>query len=152
MVPMRKTLLTAFCLLILFSLEYLGFLVGLNDYFYDLALRLRGPEKPLAKVLIAAIDEKTLSHLGPWPLSRIWYATLLEKMKTAGIVAFDIVLAEPSPDDFHLAAAMKKYGPVVLPILINEDLSIEYPSRTLSMAMAGHVHIERGIDGVAREV
>jgi len=149
---MRKTLLTAFCLLILFCFEYLGFLVGLNNYFYDLAFRLRGPEKPLAKVLIAAIDEKTLSQLGPWPLSRTWYATLLEKMKTAGIVAFDIVLAEPSPDDRLLAASMKKYSPVVLPILINEDLSIEYPSRTLPMAMAGHVHIERGIDGVPREV
>ncbi|SEM63474.1 His Kinase A (phospho-acceptor) domain-containing protein [Syntrophus gentianae] len=152
MVPIRKILLTALCLLVLLGLDYLGFLEGMNNYFYDLSFRLRGPEKPLEKILIAAIDEKTLSRLGPWPLQRAWYASLLKKMKAADIVAFDIVLAETSPDDPLLAEAMKRSAPVVLPILINEDLSIEYPSRTFSAPLAGHVHVERGIDGVAREV
>jgi len=152
MAHIRKILITALCLFILFCFEYLGFLVGMNNYFYDLAFRLRGPENPLERVVIAAIDEKTLARLGPWPLRRTWYASILEKMQEADVVAFDIVMAETSPDDPILTKAMGKYGPVVLTIIINEDLSIEYPVQTLHAPSAGHVHIERGIDGVAREV
>ena len=152
MMPIRKILLAALCLLLLLGLEYLGCFEGMNNYFYDLAFRFRGPERPLDKILIAAVDEKTLDRLGPWPLKRTCYASLLEKMKPSGIVAFDILLSEPSPLDPLLAEAMKKGPPVVLPILINEDLMIEHPARALSAFPAGHVHVERGIDGVAREV
>jgi len=152
MILFKKILLPILCLLILFCLDYLGFLGGMNHYFYDLAFRLRGPEKPLAKIVIVAVDEETLAELGPWPLKRSYYAKALEKMRAAAVVAFDIVMAETSPDDPLLAKTMKQYGAAVLPVIINEDLTIEDPSGMLRGMRAGHVHIERGIDGVAREV
>lgn len=152
MTPFKKSTILVFCLLILFGLEYLGFLVGMNNYFYDLAFRLRGSEKPQDNIIVAAIDEKTLAELGPWPIQRTYYASLLEKTKLAEVVAFDVMMAETTPGDDRLAQAMKRYAPTVLPIIIKEDLSIEDPVQTLSATPAGHVHIERGIDGVAREI
>lgn len=152
MIPFKKILLPILSLLILFGLEYLGFLAGMNNYFYDLVFRLRGSEKPLEKIIIVAIDEETLAKLGPWPLRRSCYASVLEKMKAAEVVAFDIVMAETVREDPLLAKAMKQYGAAVLPIIINEDMTIEDPSRVLTPLRTGHVHIERSIDGIAREV
>lgn len=152
MIPFKKILLPVFCLLVIFGLEYLGFLVGMNNYFYDLAFRLRGPEKPLEKIILLAIDEETLAKLGPWPLKRTHYASALERMKAADVVAFDIVMAETSPQDPHLAQALREYGAAVLPTAITESMTVEVPSPALHLIPAGHVHIERGIDGVAREV
>ena len=152
MIPFKKSLLPILCLLIIFGLEYLGFLAGMNNYFYDLAFRLRGSEKPLEKIIVVAIDEETLAKLGPWPLKRSFYASVLEKMKTAEVIAFDIVMAETVREDPLLAKAMKQYGAAVLPMIINEDMTIEDPSRVLTPLRTGHVHIERNIDGIAREV
>ncbi len=148
----RKIVAPVICLAILFFLEYLGIMAGMNNYFYDLAFRIRGPEKPLEKIVIVAIDEKTLATLGRWPLKRSVYAAALEKMKAADAIAFDIVMAEPSRDDAALAGAIRNHGGVVLPVVIEENMTLEYPSKTLEPFRTGHVHIERSIDGIAREV
>jgi signal transduction histidine kinase/CHASE2 domain-containing sensor protein len=148
----RKIAVPVICLAIVLSLEYLGFMAGMNNYFYDLAFRIRGAIKPPEKVVIVAIDEKTLAALGRWPLKRSFYASALERMKAADAIAFDVLMSEPSPDDAALAAAVRDQGAVVLPVIIEENMSLEYPSRTISPSRTGHVHIERGIDGIAREV
>ncbi|MBA4397029.1 MAG: hypothetical protein C0394_06575 [Syntrophus sp. (in: bacteria)] len=148
----RKIAVPVICLAILFFLEYLGILAGMNNYFYDLAFRIRGPLKPLEKIIIVAIDEKTLAALGRWPLKRNIYASALEKMKAANAVAFDVVMAEPSRDDAAFAVAIKNHGGVILPVVIEESMTLEYPSKTLAPVRTGHVHIERSIDGIARDV
>ena len=148
----RKTIVPVICLALLFFLEYLGILAGMNHYFYDLAFRLRGPEKPYENIIIVAIDEKTLAALGRWPLKRSHYAVALEKMKAAEAIAFDVVLAEPSPDDAALARAMGRQGGVVLPVVIEDDMTLVSPAKTLGPFRTGHVHIERGIDNIVRDV
>ncbi len=148
----KRIIIPLFCLLILFFLEYLGIFAGMNHYFYDLSFRIRGPEKPLANIVIVAIDEQTLAKLGRWPLKRGYYASILGKMTAAQAVAFDVMMSEPSEDDAILAREMHRYAKVVLPAVIEEKMSIEYPSRTLPPVRTGHVHIERGIDGIVREV
>lgn len=148
----RKIAIPVICLAILFFLEYLGIMAGMNNYFYDLAFRIRSPDKPLEKILIVSIDEKTLAALGRWPLKRSVYASALENMKGADVIAFDVLMAEPTRDDAALAAAIKNHGAVVLPIVVEENMTLGYPSNTLTPFRTGHVHIERSIDGIAREV
>jgi len=152
MAHIKKIVIPLVSLAVLFLIEYLGFFNGVNGYFYDLSFRLRGARTPPASIVIVAVDEKTMAELGRWPIARRHYATLLEKTKLAAAVGFDIVMAEPSPDDAGLAAAIAKQGAVVLPIVIEEDMTAVYPSRVLASARTGHVHIERGLDGIAREV
>ena len=149
---LRYIVLTVIGICFILFIEYLGFFNGLNDYLYDLSFRIRGPLDHNQNIVIAAIDEKTLKHLGMWPLQRLYYAKLLDAVKRAKAVGFDIIMAEPSQDDDLLNDAMKRYGRVILPVYIGENLKVSYPSATLSPYKTGHIHIEQGIDGVARTV
>jgi signal transduction histidine kinase/CHASE2 domain-containing sensor protein len=148
----RKIIILAFSLLALFSLEYLGILSGMNTYFYDLAFRIRGAREPLQRIVVVAIDEKTLEALGRWPLKRSLYASVLERTAAADVVAFDIMMVEPTPDDAALARKMREYGKAVLPISIETGMTIADPAPVFAPLPVGHVHIEQGIDGVVREV
>jgi signal transduction histidine kinase len=137
--------------LMLFS-DYLGFFEGIDHYLYDLSFRVRGPLETDKRIIIAAIDEKTLDALGRWPIRRASYARLLEAVKEAKVVGIDIIMAERSDDDAILDTAMQKHGSVVLPVYIESQLNISYPAKTLSSAKTGHIHVEQGIDGVVRKV
>jgi signal transduction histidine kinase len=148
----RKIFFLVFCLLLLTLLEYLGLFSGMNTYFYDLAFRIRGPRAPLDRIVIVAIDEKTLETLGRWPLRRSLYASILEKTAAADVVAFDVMMVEPSTDDAVFANKMREYGKTMLPVSIETDMSIALPAPAFSPVPAGHVHIERGIDGIVRDV
>ena len=55
-----------------------GLLEGINNYCYELAFRIRGEQKHDDRIIIAAIDEKTLAKLGRWPIRRSYYADLLD--------------------------------------------------------------------------
>jgi PAS domain S-box-containing protein len=137
--------------LILFS-DYLGLFEGIDLYLYDLSFRIRGPLQTDKRIIIAAIDERTLNSLGRWPIRRGYYAQLLETAKEARAVGFDIIMAEKSDDDDILGNAIKNHGRVVLPVYIEREMDISYPAKALSSAKTGHIHVEQGIDGVIRMV
>jgi signal transduction histidine kinase/CHASE2 domain-containing sensor protein len=147
----RATLLILLLSLTFFS-EYFGFFNGTNNYFYDLFFRFRGPREPSKQIVIISIDQKTLGQFGRWPFPRRVYASLLNRLKEAKIVALDIVMAEPSEDDALLGQAIKDHGRVVLPLLVEDRLLLTGPAPSLSPVRTGHVHLEPGIDGVVREV
>jgi HD-GYP domain-containing protein (c-di-GMP phosphodiesterase class II)/CHASE2 domain-containing sensor protein len=139
-------------LILIFLSEYLGFLAGPDNYLYDLSFRIRGPQKHSTQILLAPIDEKSLGQLGRWPFPRKYYAQFLEAVGEARVVGLDIIMAEPTEDDAVLAEAIKKHGRVVLPVYIDEGMNISRPAPFLSSFRVGHVHVEQGIDGVARKV
>ena len=64
-----------------------------------------GTTEPDNRILIAAVDEHTLEKLGRWPLRRIHYARLLDRLGEASLVGLDILMVEPSDDDVALAEA-----------------------------------------------
>ncbi|MGD8298607.1 MAG: CHASE2 domain-containing protein, partial [Desulfobacterales bacterium] len=132
--------------------ESTGFLEGINDYCYNLAFRLRGERDHDNRILIAAIDEKTLAKLGRWPIRRSYYAGLLNYFNQAAVVGINIILSESSQDDTQLADAITRHGKVVLPAYIDNGFNISAPVKALSPAAIGHVHLEQGIDGFVREV
>lgn len=146
-----KTVTILAALIILFT-DYLGLLNGINMYFYDLYFRIRGSNETSKEIVIAAIDEKSLSSLGRWPLRRAHYASLLDKLSQSHVVGFDIIMAEPSEDDYLLAEAIKKYGRVILPLYIDSRLSRIDPLIYFSPQKTGHIHIDHDIDGIVRKV
>jgi CHASE2 domain-containing sensor protein len=103
-------------ILSLLAIDKLGLFEGINNYFYDLSFRIRGPLKPDERIIIIAIDEKTLEQLGRWPLNRIYYAQLIDLMKEASAVGLNIIVGEPTEDDPELSAAMARHGKVILPV------------------------------------
>lgn len=153
----RYLLIALFGIALMFLCEYLGFFVGLNNYVYDLIFRIRGPQSQSGQVnsdriVIAAIDEKSLGKLGRWPISRHNYAGFLEKVNEAAVVGFDIIMAEPSEDDPLVADEIKKHGRVVLPVYFDKSLASLYPASTIGPVTTGHIHVEPDIDGVLRKV
>ncbi len=148
----RYTLIGLTCLFVIGIIDYAGFFQGMNRYVYDICFRLRGPEPPSDRIVIAAIDEKTLEKLGKWPISRSHYSTFLDRVGRASAVVFDIIMAEPSSDDSQLAVAIAKNGVTFLPVYIDNRLHLVLPSPTLGNPPVGHVHLEPSVDGVLRDV
>ena len=143
-------LLVGFALIV--TADVLGFFAGMDNHCYDLFFRLRGSADHDKRILIAAVDEHTLNRLGRWPLRRIHYARLLDRLAKANLVGFDILMIEPSEDDAVLAEAIAKNGRVVLPSYIVKPLQIAAVTSSLTPHRVGHIHLEQDIDGVVREV
>ncbi|MCP4694056.1 MAG: CHASE2 domain-containing protein [Desulfobacterales bacterium] len=138
-------------LVVIFFIEYIGLFEGVDNYFYDLSFRLRGSRSPSDRIVIVSIDEETLEKVGRWPLERRHYATLLDRLSEADIVAFDIIMSEPAGDDPVLAEAVREHGRVVLPVYIEgKKKRIVYPAPSLAPFRLGHLHVERDIDWVVR--
>ncbi|MDD3269875.1 MAG: adenylate/guanylate cyclase domain-containing protein [Syntrophomonadaceae bacterium] len=83
---------------------------------YDVCYRLKGAENPGEKVVVLAIDDSSISRLGPpaWPRST--HARLLEKLIQAKAVAFDLTFAnaQDPKEDETFAQAIANHGRVVL--------------------------------------
>ena len=65
---------------------------GLDRRFYDAATS-RASHPPLDEIVVVAIDEPSLEHMGAWPWSRAVYAQLVDRLAAAG--AKTIVLTVP---------------------------------------------------------
>ncbi|MBI5050285.1 MAG: adenylate/guanylate cyclase domain-containing protein [Nitrospirae bacterium] len=83
----------------------------------DVRFRTRGEVRPDRKVVIVAIDSKSVNKLGRWPWDRKVIARLVKNIKSYGArtIAFDIVFSEPSnPDsDRTLSDAVREGGSVI---------------------------------------
>ena len=107
--------------LILFTLIELAVLGGLFErsemFLYDTWFRLRGVQNPGEQVVIVAIDDPSSHKLGipqAWP--RTLHARLLEKLKEARVVGFDMIFDTPKDpvDDQAMATTVAQHGKVVL--------------------------------------
>jgi len=118
---------------------------------------------PDARLLIVAIDDNSLQQLGQWPWPRGTHARLLDRLTDARAarVVLDLMVSEPdrqdSTQDAELAAAIRRNGQVVLPVLaapasgprMAEEL-LPIPLIAANAASLGHSDIEVDGDGVAR--
>jgi len=148
----RTWAILASVLLILLC-DHLGFFEAANRGLYDLSFRLRGTKPPSGNILLVEINEQTLEKLGRWPIRRLHYSSLLERMNQAEVVVLDVILSERTQDDSLLEKAIARHGRVILPVYIDKQLNLVSPAPTLgSFHRTGHVHLEEGIDGIVREV
>lgn len=109
-------------LLLLAVVQVTGVADGLERWVTDQHWRWRAEFRPAAfpaRVLVVAIDDRTLQSYGRlryW--SRERYARLLDKLRQADAVGFDILFEEPDRDprgDQAFAQAVQTHGRVVIP-------------------------------------
>jgi len=103
-------LLTGLALLgLILLLKFLnpGFLQNIELKFIDLFFQVRGVRPVSDKIVIVAIDEKTIRSIGRWPWQREKTADLVKKLTGYGCdtVGFDIVFSEPETN-----AAIMAFG------------------------------------------
>ncbi len=91
----------------------------------DVRFRARGDVLPHAKVVIVAIDEKSINELGRWPWDRKLMARLIDNLGLYGVrtVGLDIVFSEESnvASDKALSDSIKKNKNVILGYFFRED-------------------------------
>ena len=118
---------------------------------------------PDPRLLIVAIDDNSLQQIGQWPWPRSTHARMLDRLTEAGSarVVLDLMLSEPdrqdAAQDADLAAAIRRNGRVVLPVLaapasgpnMAEEL-LPIPLIAANAATLGHSDVEVDADGVAR--
>lgn len=137
----------------------------LDQSLYDLFLTTE-TQAPRDDIIIVAIDDYSLSQLGRWPWPRSIHADLINRLTQAGprAMGLDVILSEDEllTDGSHngddkLAAALKKNGRVVLPVVMTNKgagltAGLPIPELAQSAAGLGHINLEHDSDGVVRSV
>ena len=119
--------------------------------FKDIRFRVRGTVQPDQRVIVVAIDGKSVREIGRWPWSREVIARLITGIKEYGakVAALDIVFSEPQGNgpDQTLARAVGDSGNVVLGYFFRKDALSNVQSRETELARA-KVKLLRLEDGV----
>ncbi|TKR32773.1 CHASE2 domain-containing protein [Luteimonas gilva] len=133
-----------------------------DTWLYDFLIAHSGQQADPSIVLVE-VDDDSLSSLGRWPWPRRIHADLLDKLHGAGArgIALDIAFAEPDRSDpagdAKLAAAIKREGGIVLPVMVEPSQPdgtlievLPMPEFSAAAADLGHVEVDVDPDGVAR--
>ncbi|MEO0755410.1 MAG: CHASE2 domain-containing protein [Cyanobacteria bacterium J06648_16] len=156
LIPLRQMLPGLIVSATVVALGQLGIWTPLENLMSTTLIRLRGTQPWDERVIIVGIDDATLRQLEQFPISRDYYTELLAILTEAeaAVVAFDLLLADPSPADAELAEAMAFHSGVVMAMAWGGDDLPVYPSPLLAdNAIAiGHVQQPIGSDGVARHI
>ncbi|WP_448561708.1 CHASE2 domain-containing protein [Trichothermofontia sp.] len=97
-------------------LVHLSALQPLEQIAYRTRFQVRGELGWDDRIVLVAIDDLSLKHLGRFPWPRQYYAHLIENLTKAepSAIAINLLWSEPSPQDSELAAAMLAQGRVIL--------------------------------------
>lgn len=150
-------LLTLLLCALLVAATKWGWLERADFWLYDTSVTLSG-RAPDPDILILAIDEESMAHLGRWPWSRQLLADALERLTVAGAgpVLLDIILSEPQRDDpradARLAKAIAAHGRVVLAVFMPPpgDVAVLPLPALAAGAHLGHAQELVDRDGVTR--
>jgi len=146
------------------AISWLAPPVRADNLFYDLALRINPPVAS-QRILIVAIDNRSLEEHGRWPWPRELHARLVDRLTDAGaeVVGYDVLFPEPSADqqaDVRLAEAIARNGRVVVPSIIEipgpdgAPSMLIPPVEPIRSAALGHGHVvtRPDRDGVVRAI
>ncbi len=104
--PLKITSLVIFLALILFFFDF-PFLRFIELKTLDLRIASRGALPTGGEVIIAVVDEKSLTELGRWPWPRTTIAKLMDKLKADGAktIGFDVIFSEKETANADAALA-----------------------------------------------
>ncbi len=114
----------------------------------DIMLRARDAATPPSKVVIVAVDEKSVNELGRWPWKRSRMASLIRNLDEAGVVAFDMVFSEQEnlTNDTELRDAITEHGNVVLGYFFRNDSTSEPNKVSLEQMQRSKISLVRYLD------
>lgn len=118
----------------------------------DLLLRTL-PERPPTQTVVLAIDDASLTAIGPWPWPRARLADLVSQAADRGATAFgiDLLLNEPRSGDAVLAKACGRIECVGAATLDDKGTWI-LPNEALRSLQPAHAAFELDHDGLLRRI
>ncbi|MCE5194316.1 MAG: adenylate/guanylate cyclase domain-containing protein [Nitrospiraceae bacterium] len=109
----------------LFYRQKVDFLEAVDLKLKDARFKIRKTIQPDNRIVIVAIDSKSVNEIGRWPWKRSVMAELLDSLKEYGVKvsALDIVFSETSDkkDDEILSKSIKKNGNVILGYFFRDE-------------------------------
>ncbi|MEY4235418.1 MAG: hypothetical protein RLZZ454_676, partial [Pseudomonadota bacterium] len=156
----REWLLTiAIAIGLLAVLVFGDFARPVGNVLYDHYMRWHG-FRASEDIIIVAIDDRSLTELGGWPLQRSQYTKLLQSLDNDRFrpkaIGFDLLFVDPTEDDAALAEQMVRQKTVIplefkLPEKAGQDLSPHFPVASMAQAASlGHINLAFDADGVIR--
>lgn len=161
-IQIEWVLVTAVMLALTAVLSYCGSTLGLARFdrtFYDRVVTASAQHADASDIVIVAIDENSIAELGYWPWRRAVHARLIDRLRSARVVAFDIIFSDANPaypdDDDALARAIARNGKVVLPTVVQHGgrgMTLPLTQLARRAAGLGYINIYPDEDGVVRSV
>ena len=149
---------------------FILFLVSVQPY-YGINLKLSDQlfvsRSPSPNVVVVGVDDDALETYGMWAgWPRSLHVQAIDNLSNAGarVIGIDILFSDVSPDDEALAAAMKRAGNIVLPLVGTEyqpslDPKVTYahvlppwPDLGRASSSIGHANILPDRDGTVRRL
>lgn len=145
-------LLPPFCLCLL--LYCTGLLEPWSQNTMDMFFALRGVRQAPPPVVLIGIDEKSLDRLGPWPFPRPLHARLLERLKLARAIGFDLLFHDSTANDERFAEVLDATKvPVTLAVVDSYEDKLLHPSPDFSSAVRlGYIETITDKNGVVRRI
>ncbi len=126
---------------------YFGIFGNFQAKFSDL---LFAPRPTSGKIVIVAIDDKSIQKIGRWPWDRKVFAVFLEKLKSAGAIGIDVTFSETSKDDGIFRQALTNSPQTVLAAEENAGQKL-LPAESLRQSSSwGIVNLFSDADNVVR--
>jgi adenylate cyclase len=159
---MLKKYITPLAFIILICLlAYLGSFERWELNLYNTWFKVRGEINPGEDIIIIAIDEKSIEKIGPLAWPRSVHVQLLNNLREAKVVVFDMLFDVPgeSGPDTEFARAVKQNGHVVLASSFRYESEggqwyqkLLSPVKPLAAGCAGigFINMPEDIDGVIR--
>lgn len=152
-------LTVVFALTLLAALVFADLVQPLGNVLYDHLMRLQG-FRSTQKIVVVAIDDRSIQELGGWPIQRHEYAKLLSQLNDdccrPKAIGFDLLFLDSTNDDEHLASQLKKHNSI-LPLAFNvaeqsESVLQATPPVTpiAESAKLAHINLSFDADGVIR--
>jgi len=118
----------------------------------DARFKIRKNVQPDNRVVIVAIDSKSVNEIGRWPWKRSVFAGLLNSLKEyeVKVTALDIVFSEPSDskEDAALSRAITKNGSVILGYFFRDEKEDTNP-KAISQIELSKIKLLKIAEGVA---
>lgn len=132
--------IVASLLTILTYTQKIDFFNAIDLKLRDVRFKIRGNIRPDQRVVVVAIDGKSINELGRWPWDRKLVARLVDNLRAYGAktVAFDVVFSEPSnPDsDGTLAQVISTSGNVIAGYFFREEMETQSVAATELLGLA----------------
>lgn len=94
---------------------------------YDWRCRLRGDRPVCDRIALIEIGDDSLQKIGQWPFSRDFHGALIDALRYADAVIFDVIFVEPTENDEYMAAMTQDAGNVYYSIVF--DTPVRKPGR-----------------------
>ena len=143
---------------VVLGMAALGAWAPLEQLAYRLLFNIRGERPWDERIVVIAIDEKTLQELDEYPLSRDHHIDLLKQLQSVDsmVIGFDVLMNEASDSDERLADHINPYaGRVVFPwarSYENQFTLLSNPTLLNSNLSIGHIVASHEEDGFGRQV